>query len=208
VLKLLEVLATQGPINRSSPQWARILVPDFNGIFWRIDSNKVFYDDSNRSDDAQRQGYGIPAHPGLSRALALSISLPFLSTLELGDEEEEDGDDYMNMGEDLCVRISDVLKSYDINYALNEFLANAADAGASRFAMLLDNRPFQSGRLLTPQMEQFQHGPSIFLYNDAKFSDTDFTGLRKVGQGGKMSQSDTIGRFGLGALSLFHFTEV
>jgi hypothetical protein len=173
--------------------------------------DEIYYDDLNVSETTRRPVSGTPAHPHLSKSLASRITLQFSSSLALdeGDDDDDDDDvDDIDMGEDLCTRIASVLKDHDISYALNEFLANAADAKASQFSVLLDKRSFESSTVLSPEMVQFQQGPSLILHNDAIFSKEDFSGLRKVGQGGKSAEYDTIGRFGLGALSLFHFTEV
>ncbi|KAF7322359.1 hypothetical protein HMN09_00013700 [Mycena chlorophos] len=138
--------------------------------------------------------------------------IQFLSSLELGDEEEDDGD--LQMGEEFTKRIEGVLKEHDIKYALNEFLANAADAGAREFSLVLDERVWDrhgdsaKAKLMSPNLEALQRLPSLFLFNDASFTKDDIDGLRRVGQGGKRLRPDTIGHFGLGALGLFHFTDV
>jgi hypothetical protein len=203
-LQLLDHIVNQihGPI--SPTQRERILVPDLDGVLRHIDD--IYFDDLNRSNAILRPDFGRAAHPTLSKSLASQIAIRFLSSLELGDDDDDVDD--QDMGEDLSIRIAGVLKDYDISYALNEFLANAADAGASEFSVLLDTRSFGSSTVLSPEMTEFQHGPSLILYNDAIFKNEDFNGLRRIGQGGKAAYSDTIGRFGLGALSLFHFTEV
>jgi hypothetical protein len=153
--------------------------------------------------------YGFPTHTALSQSLASDLSLRFLSSLELGEAEEEDeDDDDDDIREDLVTRIHGVLNDYDIKYALNEFLANAADAGASRFSVLLDERSHDSRTIISAQMAEFQKGPALVLFNNEVFGSKDFSGLRRIGEGGKTRSSDTIGRFGLGALSLYHFTEV
>lgn len=207
-LHLLEKISTQLRGKISDNQRERIYVPDRSGLLRQIDD--VYYDDLNRSETTRMLSFGTPAHPNLSKALASGITLRFLSSLELGEDGEDDEDDVddMDMGEDLCTRIAGILKDHDINYALNEFLANAADARASQFSMLLDTQSFECTTVLSPEMAKFQQGPSLILHNDAKFTEKDFLGLRKIGLGGKAADPDTIGRFGLGALSLFHFTEV
>ncbi|KAF7311321.1 hypothetical protein MKEN_01033800 [Mycena kentingensis (nom. inval.)] len=160
-----------------------------------VDSNSDFVPDG-----------GTPVHPRLSQELAHKLGVPFLSSLELGDEGDDDDD--IQMGEDFVTRVSNLLKEHDIDYALNEFLANAADAGAKEFALVLDERAFESGKVLGPNLAELQRRPALVLYNDAKFTKEDFIGLRKVGEGGKRSNPDSIGRYGLGAMSLFHFTDV
>jgi len=205
-LRLLEEIATQLHGMVPENQRARIFVPDQTGVLRRVD--EVYYDDLNRSGVTQKLDYGVPSHPDLSKSLASGIALRFLSSLELGEDDDDDDVDDMDMEEDLCIRIAGVLKDHDVKYALNEFLANAVDAGASRFSVLLDSQSFESKTVISPEMAEFQQGPSLILHNDKMFKEKDFFGLRKIGQGGKSGDSDTIGRFGLGALSMFHFTEV
>jgi len=204
-LQILEQITAQLGRNISENTRERMFVPDHNGVLKRV--HDIYSDDLNRLEDTLRLEFGTPAHPKLSKSLAFAIPLRFLSSLNLGEEDDDDVDD-MDMGEDLCIRIAGVLKDHDIRYALNEFMANAADAGASRFSVLLDTNSFESTTVISPGMAKFQQGPSLILHNDAIFTDKDFYGLRKIGQGGKLADFDTIGRFGLGALSLFHFTEV
>ena len=50
--------------------------------------------------------------------------------------------------------------------------------------------------------------PALVVHNEALFSRSDFKGLANVGQGSKSGKTDSIGRFGLGALSFYHFCEV
>ena len=139
--------------------------------------------------------------------MARTLELAFLSDLRLQtvDEEEDDEED---IGEKLTTRISNVLRGYSEERSFLEFLANAIDAGASKFQVVLDESEHSTKALLiSPNMSQLK-GPALILYNNAVFTDADFTGIRRVGLGGKQNSSDSIGQFGLGALSMFHFTEV
>ena len=115
------------------------------------------------------------------------------------------------MREDLTTRIGNVLRSYDIEQAFNEFLANAADAGARKFNIMLDyggNRWAQSSEVLCQNMAQFCRGPAVIAHNDAEFTMDDIHGICRIGRGGKEDRQGTVGRFGLGALSFYHFSEV
>ncbi|TDL15335.1 hypothetical protein BD410DRAFT_845281 [Rickenella mellea] len=98
--------------------------------------------------------------------------------------------------------------AYQIEYASNEWIANADDANASQVSLLLDERTFRGSKLLTPTMKEFQECPSLVIHNDSVFTKDDFAGLAQIGVGGKGALPDKIGRFGLGALSFYHFTEV
>ncbi|KAJ6531217.1 hypothetical protein B0H19DRAFT_1384430, partial [Mycena capillaripes] len=145
------------------------------------------------------------AHDRISPALAQELKIQFLSALELGNED----DDFdLQMGEDFTRRVRGVLEEHDVQYALNEYLANAVDAKATEFSIILDERVFEPSKVLTTQLADLQRRPSLFLFNNAVFKAEDFRGLRTVGQGGKGLDPDSIGRYGLGALSLFHFTDV
>ena len=108
----------------------------------------------------------------------------------------------------MTTRISNVLRQYSIEQAFNEFLANATDAGAAKLNILVDERTFGARSILSPEMAALQTSPSVIIHNDAVFKDADFAGIKRVGLGSKQGKVDAIGKFGLGALSMFHFTEV
>ena len=83
-----------------------------------------------------------------------------------------------------------------------EFLQNADDAGARRFAVLFDRHSHQrqpaaapaeaSAGLLAPEMEEWQ-GPALYVYNDAVFSEGDFESISHVGRSGKQDDLAKIG---------------
>ncbi|KAJ7481162.1 hypothetical protein B0H11DRAFT_1915712 [Mycena galericulata] len=104
---------------------------------------------------------GIPVHPDVSESLARDLRVQFLSSLELG---EDDDDDDLQMGEELTNRVNKILKEHEVKYALNEFLANAVDAKASKFSVLLDERTFESSKVLGPGLVDLQQRPSLFLW--------------------------------------------
>ncbi|CAI2176056.1 17890_t:CDS:2 [Funneliformis geosporum] len=89
---------------------------------------------------------------------------------------------------------------------------NADDAKAKRFSVIIDERPklqhdSSKTTLLSDEMDDWQ-GPSIWIYNDAEFSDHDFMALIKLGVGGKSHDNTKIGRFGIGFNSSFHVTDL
>ena len=142
----------------------------------------------------------------IDRKLATKLGLIFLSSrLNIGN--------FMEMKEDLTTRISNVLLNYTKEQAFMEFLANAADAEATEFGITLDT----THHLLSEDY-QFVSGlknlcsqPSLVFHNNGIFSPSDWDGIRSVGSGSKQGMIDgkpKIGRFGLGALSMFYFTEV
>ncbi|KDQ57943.1 hypothetical protein JAAARDRAFT_155600 [Jaapia argillacea MUCL 33604] len=214
----LAILA-DGPPSRSTPRLARdlldelaeipnkerprVLVPDTTGSLRPLDN--VCYDD-RRHDWT---GFEVPegmyaAHNVIDVALAAKLDLPLLSSIsEVEDEEPEDESD---MKQDVTIRIKQELRQYTLEQAFGEFVANAADAKAHKFDLVVDERPGPLEHLLCEHMEQFQSSPALVLHNNASFSDEDFRRIRNFGGGGKDAES--IGRFGLGAFSMYHFTEV
>ncbi|KAK7038120.1 hypothetical protein R3P38DRAFT_3311332 [Favolaschia claudopus] len=200
-IELLKAIATLIP-TCSQDDYERINIPGHDGVLHPI--GQVYFVDC-QSDFHPDQGFA--SNSAISESLARKLKIQFLSSLELGYGEDDDEDD-LQMGEDFTKRVEGVLKEHDVTHALNEFLANAIDANAQRFEIMLDERTFDSTKILAPGLAALQRQPSLLLYNEAVFTSNDFRGLRQVGQGGKRLNPDSIGRYGLGALSLFHFTDV
>ena len=154
-------------------------------------------------------GYSI-ASDKVERRLALKLGLSFLSDF-VG--RPEDGG-FLEMREDLTIRISGVLVKYTVKQALMEFLANAADAEATEFGVTLDITKHQlqgNHQFVTKSLRELCGHPSLILYNDGVFTSSDWKGICSVGSGSKKESKNgklKIGRFGLGALSMFYFTEV
>lgn len=165
---------------------------------------EVLFNDMGGDSTCPPAGFQF-AHPQVSLSLAYDLSIRRLSEEELsqaGDDIES-----FHMGEDLTVRIRGVLQDYDIDHSSNEWVANADDAGASSVTFLVDEATFE-GRRIIPVLKDFQSGPALVVHNDGVFIEDDFTGLSNIGQGGKSGRADSIGRFGLGALSFYHFSDV
>ena len=146
----------------------------------------------------------------VDRKLALKLGLLFLSDRV----SMLDGDDLMEMKEDLTTRISSVLLSYTKEQAFIESLANAADANATEFGVTLDvtEHPLsEDHQFVSPDLKKLSGQSSLILHNNGVFSSSDWKGICSVGSGSKQESVDgkpKIGRFGLGALSMFYFTEV
>jgi hypothetical protein len=146
------------------------------------------------------------AHPDVGERLARKLGMETLRAFSLDSEEDDDTED---MGEVVQTRIQNVLLEYKVEQAFGEFLANAVDAGATSFGILVDEHSVPSSRyLLTDSMDKLTSCPALVIRNDAIFKEEDFVGIRRIGTGGKRNRSDTIGQFGLGSLAMFHFTEV
>ena len=154
-------------------------------------------------------GHSI-ASDHFDRKLAQKLGLSFLSdVVGMPDDDEP-----LEMKEDLPTRISTVLLSYTKEQAFMEFLANAADARATEFGVTLDavqHHPPENHQFISPNLKELSSQPSLILYNNSVFSPSDWKGICNVGSMNKQEKVDgklRIGRFGLGSLSMFYFTEV
>lgn len=153
-------------------------------------------------------GHSI-ASDDVERRLALKLGLSFLSDLVCNPDD----DSPLEMREDLTIRISSVLVKYTEKQALMEFLANAADAEATEFGVTLDitQHPFQKDHQFVEGLRGLCSHPSLIVHNNGIFTSSDWEGICSVGSGSKKESINgklKIGRFGLGALSMFYFTEV
>ncbi|KAJ7629420.1 hypothetical protein DFH06DRAFT_1338309 [Mycena polygramma] len=177
-----------------------ILVPDSNGALRQVD--EVYFNDVGERACLIDPGEHYLAHPKLTDELSKRLLMDRLGfkSVELTPS--------LDMGETLTTTIRNVLKQYSEQQICNEFLANACDANATKFGILVDERPGPVERLLSPAMAPFQSCPSLLFYNSGVFGPKDFEGICKTGLGGKESSSSTIGQYGLGALSMFHLTEM
>lgn len=200
-LQLLEMLVAK---DLHDDEYARILIPDESGCL--LPSTQIYFNDIGaRAMEIKLPGnLSRRAHPNITHGLAESLRLNFIGHSALNALFVDDG----NMGESLTTRIVNVLLGYQKEHFLGEFLANAEDANAKTFAMLLDERPAPSAYVLSPDFAKLQSYPSLVIYNDSIFTESDFMGIRNVGLGGKIDKPDTIGQFGLGCLSMYHFTDV
>ncbi|KAG9042576.1 hypothetical protein FS837_010678 [Tulasnella sp. UAMH 9824] len=185
----------------SDSEFQRMLIPTVSCQL--APAAEVLFNDMGGDSTCPPAGFQF-AHPQVSLSLAYDLSIRRLSE----EEFSQAGDDIesFHMGEDLTVRIRGVLQDYDIDHSGNEWVANADDAGASSVTFLVDEATFE-GRRIIPGLKDFQSGPALVVHNDGVFTEDDFTGLRNIGQGGKSGRTDSIGRFGLGALSFYHFTD-
>ena len=184
------------------------MVPSDDGCVCSLAS--VYYQDIPQSFLLSTSLSKSRLHPRISKGLAEQLKIPFLSDVLLNEGIDEDEDEEQ-MAVDLRDRIEGFLRENDVLYAVNEFLANADDANATKFSILLDSRGGDFGtRVISPIFETLQSSSYIIFYNDAVLSENDFSGLKRVGKDGKTNEIDTHGRYGLasGALAFYYFTDV
>ncbi|KAF8344477.1 hypothetical protein F5887DRAFT_1075526 [Amanita rubescens] len=189
-VQLLEML----PKSITDDERASLLVPITTGEFMPL--NTVFY---YRGGVSMADEKIIIGHHLISEKLAGKIGMKHLG---LGEVEND-----IDLGGNPITIIRNTLQQYDPEQFLTEFIANASDAGATRFSILIDNHESPTGCLLSEELAEFQSA-SLVVHNDGIFSQNDFIGILDTGIGGKRRKTNVIGHFGLGALSMFHFTEL
>ena len=190
----------------SDSERSDIVVPGNDGHLHPI--AELFYNDLGpRAHHLLLPSDRVQVHPSISVGLVRELRITSLGSLHLEPLDLE----YEDMRENLTTRIKNVLRAYDIEQAFNEFLANAADAGATLFNLALDTEPRRRAscsEVLSENIAQFCTGDALVAYNNAEFTKEDIRGICRIGRGGKEDRDGTIGRFGLGSLSFYHFSEV
>lgn len=189
---------------RNEVDVSSLLVPDRDGTL--RPSTSVIYNDRGVKAVPVSEGSYL-AHPLIHPAMASAFGLRRISEEEFENIDDDDIETF-HMAEELSTRVKNTLRNYDIAYASNEWVANADDAKATQVHFVMLEAGRSGDLLISPEMKQFQESPSLVIYNDGVFSEKDFKGLGNIGLGGKGDTPESIGRFGLGAFSFYHFTEV
>ncbi|KAG6915771.1 hypothetical protein DXG01_009887 [Tephrocybe rancida] len=219
VIQCLSDLEAQTPSSRVAKKALRLLLLLPTDIMTDADRSRLFIPDNNLKlrpytsvfyNDIGERAVLVNlddelhiAHQMIDDSLAKSLrmerlGLKFVDLKPLG----------IDMGEKLSTTIANKLRNYTHRQVLAEFIANASDAGATEFGIVMDaTLPSSSHRVLARSLAEFSDGPSLVLYNNAIFTDDDFVGICQTGVGGKSRRRDTIGQFGFGALTMFHLTD-
>jgi len=97
--------------------------------------------------------------------------------------------------------LKEILERYEGRAWFKEVVQNADDAGATRLDVGWVSRlPGISHPLL-------RGGPAVFVLNNGPFTARDAVAIHQLGLSDKASDRSSIGRFGLGLKSLFHWCE-
>ena len=189
-----------------SEQLGSFRVPDHEGRLALL-ADIVYGDPSVVVKDAEIRY----THPNISPELIARLGIESVrertTRLQIAIEDEDE-DEYVPR-EELSTIISDTLRRYPIMATFSEFLANAEDCEASKISWILDEceqGPYKSRNLMTSELADLQ-GAALFSHNDQIFSAKDFEGYKDIGRGGKQEDATTIGMFGRGSMSMYHFTD-
>ena len=107
-------------------------------------------------------------------------------------------------------RIKEILREYPVGPVLfQEQIQNSEDAKATNVKFFLDtNDNADCQNKLLGESMMACHGPSLWIYNNAKFTEEDFKNILNVGGATKKEKKDKIGSFGIGFNSVYHLTDV
>ncbi|XP_054701603.1 sacsin-like isoform X1 [Grus americana] len=145
-------------------------------------------------------------HEAVPSSTAIFLGTELLSTRVLGPEPFT----ACSLSEPITLRLRNILREYGEESDLfTEIVQNAEDAGATVCRFLLDLRRCRKATsgLLDPGMAAC-HGPALWAYNNALFTEDDLCNITRVGAATKEGQAGKIGRFGLGFSSVYRVTDV
>ena len=189
-------------LNLNDQERGQLLVPDARNQLRPI-QDIVYNDIGSHSLVATLDAGQYIASPKVTDDIATSLGisrlgLKFVLPPTLGED----------MGVSPATVVRKTLAQYTEKQFLLEFLANAEDAGASTFEVILNQAVPCRGPFLSDALMKLYSGPSVMVCNDSLFGEEDFNGICRTHIGGKAGDPSTIGQFGLGALTMFHTTEV
>ncbi|GJJ74593.1 sacsin [Entomortierella parvispora] len=169
--------------------------------------SEVVYNDMAESNEIQElTSEEVFCNNRISKSTASMLLIPMLSQKIWNGCDDEFFQNW-DQQVDVVSMIKGILNDYGPDNIFTEFLQNAADAGATKFSVMLDHQSYVGGRILSEKMSAGQ-GPALLIWNDAEFSDKDFNGLRKMAMGSKGDDPKKIGRHGLGFNSAYHVTDL
>ena len=148
-------------------------------------------------------------HRDVTHDMAFRIGVKPLSHVKLSARKElpfayQSG----GQSEPLTTRLKNILCDYESDVdVFKELTQNADDAQASEVKFLFDYSMRGTESLMSERMKCWQ-GPAIYCYNDSTFSDADFTNITKIAARSKISDKTTIGAFGIGFNTVYHFTDL
>lgn len=173
-----------GIADGDNPTWsANLLVLTEDGTLKR--AGDVVYNDTSAREEDPGAGDVIYTfvHRRISYATAERLKITMFSERCWQDTQDNSFDPFFQQ-EDIVDRIKGILNDYDPSSIFNEFLQNAADAGATECHFKLDTRSFKDDKILSKKMAAWQ-GPALLIYNNAEFSEKDFNAICRLGVGSK-----------------------
>ncbi|XP_062994278.1 sacsin-like [Elgaria multicarinata webbii] len=168
---------------------------------------KLLYDDTPW---LPRENGALLCHSMIPREIAMRCGIPTTKHRALSRQRIQGLSPWateFGAKEDLCTRLSNILRDYSSSRdVLKELLQNADDAGAKVIHFIWDQRQHPTDRVFSDEWNALQ-GPALCIYNDRTFQMSDIEGIQRLGCGGKGGRRDATGKYGLGFNTVFHLTD-
>ncbi|XP_035677243.1 sacsin-like [Branchiostoma floridae] len=184
----------------------RVFLPDREGTLRLV--SQLAYNDARWLPEDPSIPYYV--HDNIPFKLAVKFFGVKTVRSQLVDQTAGDfcdiGQDF-GQGEELTDRIKGILESYSTGIDIfKELLQNADDAGATEVKFIYDTRCHSDKKIFDKEWKYLQ-GPSLLVYNNRTFSQSDIDAIQKIGRGNKQEKGSTIGQFGVGFNAVYHLTD-
>ena len=137
----------------------------------------------------------------MTNALAQKLKLKHKTALILGIVEfgASEGFEQWGQHQDLTSRIKEILQEYPEGSGIfKEQVQNSEDAEATKVMFFLDEQEnLEHTETLLGEKMKLCNGRSLWVYNDAEFTENDFNNIIKIGGATKRKNLDKIGSFGI-----------
>ncbi|XP_035668355.1 sacsin-like [Branchiostoma floridae] len=169
--------------------------------------NDVSWSDAQALLDDEDEEFK-PLHKLVPLDTAQLLEVPSLSQRVVNAEEF--GFDQCGQHEKVTQRLKNILNDYPEGAGIfKELIQNADDAKATEVKFLLDWRTNEDSREdLIDQGMAVCHGPALWAFNNATFSEEDFKNIQNLGGQTKLEALEKVGRFGVGFNSVYHVTDL
>eukprot|EP01130_Rhizamoeba_saxonica_P018657 TRINITY_DN9408_c0_g1_i1.p1 TRINITY_DN9408_c0_g1~~TRINITY_DN9408_c0_g1_i1.p1 ORF type:complete len:1945 (+),score=346.01 TRINITY_DN9408_c0_g1_i1:793-5835(+) len=111
----------------------------------------------------------------------------------------------VNYRAELIDVIKGALTGYDTQSLFFEMIQNADDAGANYINLIYDRCKYSHKKTLDGHDQVLN--PSLCVFNNAKFTESDFEAISKIHQRSKEAKIGKIGKFGIGFTSVYNITD-
>ncbi|KAK3091533.1 hypothetical protein FSP39_020564, partial [Pinctada imbricata] len=109
---------------------------------------------------------------------------------------------------ELTNRINSLLDAYPADEGiLKELLQNADDASASEIHFITDFNNYSDANVFEGNWKELQ-GPSLLVFNNSSFTESDLEGIQHLGEGSKLEDPTKTGQYGVGFNAVYHLTDV
>ncbi|PWW74718.1 hypothetical protein C7212DRAFT_346227 [Tuber magnatum] len=197
------------PHNRKDPRGliSDFKAPDQDGIM-RTFSELT----AGGSDMPDSLANRLTTHPRIPESTIKKLGLPTVEDRILASLNDPCFEQDFSQTQSAKAVIKDTLQRYSVESTFSEYLANAEDCmdgegkTATRIDWMIDHsNEYPTEKLIAKELEAVQ-GKALFCYNDGVFTDEDFKSIIDVGIGSKGLDYSKIGKFGKGALTMYHWT--